>query len=1261
MKHHPSSIPTSTISSNLSELQSHVLLGMGVQLDDTSWIDRFIGRSGGVLCRLVSDAIDGLETASHARYDQCDWITLGLDRHDAKAISPSASVELNKTMHHPTVLYSYWLLHSILTKAQAYLFSSNHHQHQHHSTHHNDDHHHHDHHSHHSQQHNYHHHSNIDELYPHTNRPYIKGSIDWLTSAETFSKLLSMSTVQNLSLRYCIYDLNALILSNINIKLSRIINHRLYNSNSNDSTFNGDTNLITIPSSSSLSSSLPPTIGSEYYITIAKERSLLQMFGSRMKIEASERKVCTRFTRALGGFLYQWHLMRRLLGMSSLNYMNEYLIADLSLSLSSTARAIQNTTSITDPQQHHHQDHHFDSKVSSAADNKPTNKSSGISISPSSSSSSSSKEPHWMGLRITQLSSSSATVDWSLDASVFAPTRLDNINNISSSDKNNNNSNRKVTTFDANLYFTAASHMGLEMPVLVLSNLEATGTFHIDDLEADTLYKITISKEKQLEETNDDADGDEDDDDSNGGGGDDKSSPSSPYSHIKDSSLLSFFNGVSMSSSSQDQHHAAIKGSSSNSSKINGHVKETPSSSSKHTDRGDVLSNNHANVSTPVASIRTTAEVDGMDYNNIINMSNNKNKNKKNKHINNTNNNNELVVFIATESEASFKFDMDQLSPHIIVTHSHCLTLRNQANKKWSTARASVRLTTGLHRWDVHIDRCVSKNIFIGVASKDARLDNYVGCDKFGWAFLANKAIWHNKSKLKAYGELFRTGDTVTVILDLDLGTLSYALNNKPMGVAVEGLTGPLYPAFSLYNEDDQISIMQLRTAGYEGASSCTGSCAAERTLERIASLSCLMSYVISRSHDDGGSSSPVVSAMDNNNHHHQQQHHDDEQIREMDHRSKRVSQPLSSPGTTIISDELCAELLLRWQLWRLNLPVRSFLVGNDYVTICAAPIQCSILSQNKLSLWDVVLLKKEHKCMVVGVGEHRLWMRAESNGELHGYTADAIRNMFEKGSMKIIHEASSSSSSSSFTHLYNSTESACNQIFPITTNTAEDQAVNATETMRSNFHMPFFSFEISASALKEVMIRQQHTWSREDDTALFDFINITAKKYSCDPFSLNIIHILQKTKQSDDRSDDAGIGNSTGSISGKDDERKDVDGDDFYSSINKLSHLQHKHSVEDVAVRALVLIHMNDIALPLLPLICPYSNSPMMQSDLLLDLSRDHQQSNHHHQQQSPSDHQYHLHTDLFGAYGEAPINHPTSLLKTVRELLFPLVSIMR
>ena len=79
-------------------------------------------------------------------------------------------------------------------------------------------------------------------------------------------------------------------------------------------------------------------------------------------------------------------------------------------------------------------------------------------------------------------------------------------------------------------------------------------------------------------------------------------------------------------------------------------------------------------------------------------------------------------------------------------------------------------MDTGLHKWDVRVDRCISKNIFLGVVSADARVDNYVGCDKHGWAFLANKAIWHNKSKLGSYGELFRTGDSVTVMLDMDAG-----------------------------------------------------------------------------------------------------------------------------------------------------------------------------------------------------------------------------------------------------------------------------------------------------------------------------------------------------------------------------------------------------------------------------------------------------------------------------------------------------------
>lgn len=44
-------------------------------------------------------------------------------------------------------------------------------------------------------------------------------------------------------------------------------------------------------------------------------------------------------------------------------------------------------------------------------------------------------------------------------------------------------------------------------------------------------------------------------------------------------------------------------------------------------------------------------------------------------------------------------------------------------------------------------------------------------------------------------------------------GTLSFALNGKDLGIAAAGLTNrvPLYASFSLYNEDDQLSMVMSR------------------------------------------------------------------------------------------------------------------------------------------------------------------------------------------------------------------------------------------------------------------------------------------------------------------------------------------------------------------------------------------------------------------------------------------------------------------
>jgi hypothetical protein len=114
-------------------------------------------------------------------------------------------------------------------------------------------------------------------------------------------------------------------------------------------------------------------------------------------------------------------------------------------------------------------------------------------------------------------------------------------------------------------------------------------------------------------------------------------------------------------------------------------------------------------------------------------------------------------LFITTDPMESMFLDAANLSPYLKLSNGG-LTVRNTAPKKWSTVRSTMKFVSGINTWSVRIDRCVSKNIFIGIVTESAKMDNYVGCDKRGWAFLANKAIWHNKCKVKAYGELFRKG-----------------------------------------------------------------------------------------------------------------------------------------------------------------------------------------------------------------------------------------------------------------------------------------------------------------------------------------------------------------------------------------------------------------------------------------------------------------------------------------------------------------------
>lgn len=179
-------------------------------------------------------------------------------------------------------------------------------------------------------------------------------------------------------------------------------------------------------------------------------------------------------------------------------------------------------------------------------------------------------------------------------------------------------------------------------------------------------------------------------------------------------------------------------------------------------------------------------------------------------------------LIIQTPLEPMFELDRLSAGKNLSVLNQN-LTVKNAINKKWHSVRSNVGFDEGVHEWQVRIDVCVSKNIFIGVCTAHASMENYIGSDAHGYGFLANKAVWFNKTKLHTYGEIFKQGDIIQVTLDCNAKTLAFSRNGDFLGIAAtnvkaggagksgtstEVVSNKWYPAFSLYNKDDQLTFM---------------------------------------------------------------------------------------------------------------------------------------------------------------------------------------------------------------------------------------------------------------------------------------------------------------------------------------------------------------------------------------------------------------------------------------------------------------------
>ncbi|TMW63295.1 hypothetical protein Poli38472_002236 [Pythium oligandrum] len=309
-----------------------------------------------------------------------------------------------------------------------------------------------------------------------------------------------------------------------------------------------------------------------------------------------------------------------------------------------------------------------------------------------------------------------------------------------------------------------------------------------------------------------------------------------------------------------------------------------------------------------------------------------------------------------TPLEPVFEIDAGACGKNLLVLNQN-LSVKNVINKKWHTVRGTVAFDEGIHQWHVRIDTCVSKNIFIGICTAQANLENYVGSDAFGYGYLANKAMWHNKTKLHSYGEIFKQGDLIQVTLDCNARTLAFSRNGESLGVAATNLhvSGGTdgeqnrfspsrkckwYPAFSLYNKDDQLTLIPPTSSSASDGS--LGGCSQHMSvLEMVHTAQWLLSTHIRRSRDDLDGLEPGI---------------------------KRIYE--DSFG--------------RWKGWCRNTICWREVGRGDVLELDCSAAATEVFG---MAAGDSVFTSKG-QCVVVGVSNHELWYEVE--GESSGF--DGLR-----------------------------------------------------------------------------------------------------------------------------------------------------------------------------------------------------------------------------------------------------------------------------
>ncbi|KAL3661370.1 hypothetical protein V7S43_013573 [Phytophthora oleae] len=165
----------------------------------------------------------------------------------------------------------------------------------------------------------------------------------------------------------------------------------------------------------------------------------------------------------------------------------------------------------------------------------------------------------------------------------------------------------------------------------------------------------------------------------------------------------------------------------------------------------------------------------------------------------------------------SLLFDRKRSRSSLLAFAEDGLSVSYSGNEVWKAACASVGFSTGVHSWIVRIDKSSSPYLFVGVATRQANLDSFLGADDQSWGFIGDKALYYQRNRVRSYGETFTEGDCIGLRLDCEKGELSFSKNGVDLGVAFDNVVGEVCPAVAFYSRHQKLSFVR------ESCVSCSG------------------------------------------------------------------------------------------------------------------------------------------------------------------------------------------------------------------------------------------------------------------------------------------------------------------------------------------------------------------------------------------------------------------------------------------------------